>query len=435
MGLKHLGGGRVSRQRISRVVPTIVLVAMLLPAPSASATNSKLTSDQVAAEILRMQAKADKTATRWSEAQIRSDDVTAQMQASQARIAAASAQLTDLQAGLARIAIDRFTGGAAPSILLIGGDVTETLQMNVLKNIALDAGAADLDTLDAVRSDMQAEQAHLDALNAQNTQLLADLVARQSEIDTQLADLATLREQLKTAEVRRAYEAQLAKQREDEAKAVADRAAKTAAEQTASAAAVTAAASPPETARGSGVKPLPAVVAPPAAPIRSAPKPTPSTDPSAPNPAPEPAPDPAPTPVAAAVPDPVVISGSFICPVAGPSAFGDTFGAPRPGGRKHLGVDMMSPYGTPLVAVVSGFANFKTNNLGGNAISLAGDDGNGYYYAHLSSWEGSSRNVAAGEVIGYVGHTGDTTANHLHFEIHPGGGPAVDPYPTVRQYC
>ena len=95
----------------------------------------------------------------------------------------------------------------------------------------------------------------------------------------------------------------------------------------------------------------------------------------------------------------------------------------------------MSPYGTPLVAVVSGFANMRTTNLGGTSISLAGDDGNRYFYAHLSAWAGPSRSVSAGEVIGYVGHTGDTTANHLHFEIHPGGGAAVDPYPTVRQYC
>jgi len=96
---------------------------------------------------------------------------------------------------------------------------------------------------------------------------------------------------------------------------------------------------------------------------------------------------------------------------------------------------MMSPYGTPLVAAVSGVASFKTTSLGGNSISLDGNDGNRYFYAHLSSWEGSSRSVSAGEVVGYVGHTGDTTANHLHFEIHPGGGAAVDPYPTVRKYC
>ena len=96
---------------------------------------------------------------------------------------------------------------------------------------------------------------------------------------------------------------------------------------------------------------------------------------------------------------------------------------------------MMSPSGTPLVAVVAGDATMRTNVLGGNIVSLMGVDGNRYYYAHLSAWEGSSRSVSAGEVIGYVGATGDTTANHLHFEIHPGGGAAVNPNPTVRQFC
>jgi murein DD-endopeptidase MepM/ murein hydrolase activator NlpD len=399
----------------------MALVATLVPAGTAGAANSATTSDQAAAQILRAQAKADKTAKLFSEAEITQQDVAAQIQDSQAKIAAASAQYADLQAGLARIAIDRFTGGAAPSLLLVAGDMNATMQMDALKSIALNAGAGDLDTLDAVQGDLQTEQAHLDALNAQNTKLLASLAARQSEIESQITDLATLRDQLKNAEVKSAYEAQLAKQKQDEAKAAADRDAKAAADQ-ATAAQAAALANPPIEARGSGVKPLPAA-SPRAAPAASSPDPGPSSDPTEPDPAPDPAP---------AV---VITGGSFICPVDGPSAFGDTFGAPRPGGRKHLGVDMMSPFGTPEVAVVAGFANMHETNLGGNSISLAGDNGNGYFYAHLSSWEGSSRHVEAGEVIGYVGHTGDTTANHLHFEIHPGGGDAVDPYPTVRQFC
>ncbi len=95
----------------------------------------------------------------------------------------------------------------------------------------------------------------------------------------------------------------------------------------------------------------------------------------------------------------------------------------------------MSPHGTPLVAVVSGIVRMSTNRLGGNAVWLTGSDGNKYYYAHLSAWEGGDRGVSAGEVIGYVGATGNATANHLHFEIHPGGGAAINPYPTVRRHC
>jgi murein DD-endopeptidase MepM/ murein hydrolase activator NlpD len=125
----------------------------------------------------------------------------------------------------------------------------------------------------------------------------------------------------------------------------------------------------------------------------------------------------------------------FYCPVAGPSTFVDTWGAPRSGGRRHQGVDMLAARGTPAVAVVSGVTRISRNRLGGNALWLSGSDGNTYYYAHFDRY-GKIGPVAGGDVIGYVGDTGNARGTpHLHFEVHPGGGPAVDPYPTARSHC
>ena len=117
-------------------------------------------------------------------------------------------------------------------------------------------------------------------------------------------------------------------------------------------------------------------------------------------------------------------------------SFIDSWGAPRHQGA-HQGVDMMAATGTPNVAVVSGDVTFKEGGTSGLGAYLHGDDGNLYYYFHLSAYEGGARHVSQGEVIGYVGNTGDAryTAPHTHFEIHPGGGAAVNPYPSVAAVC
>jgi murein DD-endopeptidase MepM/ murein hydrolase activator NlpD len=136
---------------------------------------------------------------------------------------------------------------------------------------------------------------------------------------------------------------------------------------------------------------------------------------------------------AAAIP----VATNLICPVAGPLAFTDSWGDPRGGGRRHKGTDLMNQLGTPNVAVVSGQFARHHSGAGGLAIYLYGDDGHTYYYAHLSEVVGPDRRVAQGEVIGKTGNSGNARggAPHTHFEIHPGGGEAVNPYPSMKGVC
>jgi len=122
-------------------------------------------------------------------------------------------------------------------------------------------------------------------------------------------------------------------------------------------------------------------------------------------------------------------------PVSGTHSFEDDFGAARHQGS-HEGNDIMSPRGTPVVAVADGTIKRLTRvetGLGGIWIWLVDTAGNEYYYAHLTDIVAgldAGSKVTAGQQIGTVGNTGDARSGdcHLHFEVHPGGGGAVDPY-------
>lgn len=128
-----------------------------------------------------------------------------------------------------------------------------------------------------------------------------------------------------------------------------------------------------------------------------------------------------------------------VCPVRGAHAISDSFGIwverseERGGDHVHQGVDIAAPSGTPIVAPFDGYAVTANNRMGGLAVKVFGQFGY-VYNAHLSRF-GRLGAVSRGDVIGYVGSTGNALGPHDHFEWHPGNGPAVDPYPFLMQVC
>jgi peptidoglycan hydrolase-like protein with peptidoglycan-binding domain len=129
--------------------------------------------------------------------------------------------------------------------------------------------------------------------------------------------------------------------------------------------------------------------------------------------------------------------GAF--PVQGRCHFGDTWGFPRGGGRKHEGVDIIAPEGKLIYAVTDGTVTHvyhdRPGSLAGNGLRLTQPDGTYFFYAHLSAFEEGiavGTRVRAGQVLGYNGSTGNAGTPHLHFEIHPGGGAAINPFPFVK---
>lgn len=134
------------------------------------------------------------------------------------------------------------------------------------------------------------------------------------------------------------------------------------------------------------------------------------------------------------------VVGSVACPVGSPRSYRDTWGAPRSGGRRHKGTDIMAPRGVGIYAYENGRITRLTNSrLGGISVYMRGDSGNLYYYTHLQGYVsglGTGQRVSVGEHIAFNGDTGNARGMpHLHFEVMPGGGGNVNPYPFVRRAC
>jgi peptidoglycan LD-endopeptidase LytH len=135
---------------------------------------------------------------------------------------------------------------------------------------------------------------------------------------------------------------------------------------------------------------------------------------------------------------PAPSSGGKACPLDQPRHFTDTWGAPRSGGRSHRGTDILGPYGIPVRAITSGtWAIQKPGPSAGLWAILRGDDGNQYWYMHLQSHTvANGAKVSAGQQVGTNGDTGNARGTpHIHFELHPGGGSAVNPYRMLKSVC
>ena len=136
------------------------------------------------------------------------------------------------------------------------------------------------------------------------------------------------------------------------------------------------------------------------------------------------------------------LSGALAAlPLQGPCWFGDTWQAPRGGERRHEGIDLIASSGQYIYAVADGILTGRAWDQpglrAGNAWWLRATDGSGtkYFYAHMSAFADDltvGSTVRAGQIIGFVGETGNAGGPHLHFEIHPQGGAAINPYPIVK---
>jgi peptidoglycan LD-endopeptidase LytH len=134
--------------------------------------------------------------------------------------------------------------------------------------------------------------------------------------------------------------------------------------------------------------------------------------------------------------------GIYSCPMdPAITHFVDSWGFPRSGGRSHKGTDVMGPMGAEVYAFTSGTISRHSNSaLGGISLYLRGDDGSTYFYTHLQGYAPKGAvgtRVEAGDHIAYNGDTGNARGGppHIHFERHPGGGAAVNPYPYLAAAC
>jgi murein DD-endopeptidase MepM/ murein hydrolase activator NlpD len=372
-------------KRIVRFTTGLLVVALAMPA-FAAVTDEDI--ERARDEVNRIVSESAELAELVTEAYGRQAALEREIGELESSIEFAEREIVDTEARLEELAVELYmgtTGGSSLSVLFTATDQQYPAGMEYLHNV----NGVDASVVDRLR-EMR------DRLDQQTTRLgeaREEQVALAAELEEMAGDL-----QGDLVEAQQVYDDLVEKQRQEEE---ARRRAEEARLAAAAAAAAEAAATP---ASGSS-----------------------SSDDDSP-------------PRAQAPDPPLPPPGSGACPVAGAVSFSDSWGAPRSGGRSHKGVDMIAARGTPIVAVYSGRVKRLSNSsLGGKSVYFVSDAGDMYYYAHLDGFGDISAgmSVPAGYVLGYNSSTGNAPdwLPHLHWEYHPGGGAAVNPYPLARELC
>lgn len=386
-----------------------VLLAMGLAVPAFA----QVTEGDVSRAEERMreaQAKADSLARELEDAYVRQVQLDDEISNLTSAIERSQVRLESAQVAVEQLAIEMYVGASSSVALvaLLGGDGNTAGLEYVRRVTGMEESA--IANLKSTQAELERQTARLDVAREE-----------QAAVTDELAGLAAEAEQV-FASATEDYQAVFAQRQREEAERIRreeeqrrrEEAARLAAATSTTAPAVAAADSPPTTVASSDDSSDSAG----GAEEESAPPTT--------------APPPPPAPPA---------TGGAACPVQGPVSFVDSWGASRSGGRGHQGVDMMAARGTPVAAIYDGTISRTGSGsaLGGITIWMRAN-GDSFYYAHLDGIaDGISGgvSVSAGQIIGYVGSTGNATAAypHLHFEYHPGGGGAVNPYSLVKSIC
>ena len=387
--------------RITRILTSLLAMALALPA-LAQVSDDDI--DRARREVDEIMSEAQVLGDEVQEAWGRQFALEREITDLGASIEVARAKIAETETKLEEVAVEMYMGSssvASIQVLFSAAGESYGAGIEYLRNVK----GNDVDVINQLRSfreELDRQTGRLEEASAEQEVLTAELEAQAGELQGRLVEAQAVYDQLVAQQAA-----------EEAARRAAEEAARRAAEEAARQATTTTVAESTETTEEEPDTPTETTVPPD--------EPTPTTLP------PEDPPPP---------PNP----GGGTCPVAGAVSFSDSWGDARSGGRAHQGVDMIAARNTPIVAIYSGTIDRLTNgNLSGLAIWLRANNGDLFFYAHLESFADVSdgQSVSEGQVIGYNGSSGNAPdfLPHLHFEWHPGGGAAVNPYSLVRGLC